>query len=198
MTSHVLWDTSVGNRFAYNSPEDHTGPLWIAALLGIVYVISALIVRVYVKRRILDWDDYLVMASSVRRRVLLLRQSLRIRGGCMLPVFGNLQRSVLRPWEKIPRRAENSTPRQSVLEYFREMNLYWTVLVGIFDAHSIPNWVLSCQVFNIRSAIQNLRKRQQQILRSLPLCYGVCNHWQYNLYSFERGGMFVRHVCKAL
>jgi len=124
MTSHVLWDTSVGNRFAYNSPEDHTGPLWIAALLGIVYVISALIVRVYVKRRILDWDDYLVMASSVRRRVLLLRQSLRIRGGCMLPVFGNLQRSVLRPWEKIPRRAENSTPRQSVLEYFREMNLY--------------------------------------------------------------------------
>lgn len=66
------WDTSVGNRFAFNGPDDHTGPLWIAALLGIIYTAGVLTLRIYIKRRVLGWDDYLIIASSVSISTLFL------------------------------------------------------------------------------------------------------------------------------
>jgi hypothetical protein len=63
--SYLPWDTSVGNRFIHYSSDNHSAPLWIAALLGTVYVISVLLLRAYIKRRVFGWDDYLITASSV-------------------------------------------------------------------------------------------------------------------------------------
>jgi hypothetical protein len=62
---YMPWDTSAGNRLSHYSPEDHSAPLWIASLLGMIYLIGVLLIRVYVKRRVMGWDDYLLIASSV-------------------------------------------------------------------------------------------------------------------------------------
>lgn len=66
----VPWDTSVGNRFAYFSPDDHSAPLWIAAILSFIYVIGVLVLRVFIKWRYLGWDDFLVAASTVSVRIV--------------------------------------------------------------------------------------------------------------------------------
>jgi hypothetical protein len=61
----VPWDTSVGNRFAHYSPEDHSAPLWIAAALSLIYVLGMLLVRTYLKWKVFGWDDILIILSTV-------------------------------------------------------------------------------------------------------------------------------------
>jgi hypothetical protein len=63
--SYLPWDTSAGNRFAHYSKDDHSATLWIATLLGMVYIVGILLLRIYIKRRVFGWDDYLIAASSV-------------------------------------------------------------------------------------------------------------------------------------
>jgi hypothetical protein len=63
--SYLAWDTSAGNRFAHYSSEDHGAPLWVAALLGMVYSLGVLLIRLYIKRRVFGWDDGLITASTV-------------------------------------------------------------------------------------------------------------------------------------
>ncbi|KAF2850850.1 hypothetical protein T440DRAFT_554651 [Plenodomus tracheiphilus IPT5] len=64
-SKNLPWDTSVGNRFAHQGPDNHSGPLWIAAILGMIYMVAVLILRLYIKRRVLGYNDYLIIASSV-------------------------------------------------------------------------------------------------------------------------------------
>ena len=59
------WDTSVRNRLVHYSSEDHRAPLWIAALLALVYSFGILLIRTHIKWRVLSWDDYLILASTV-------------------------------------------------------------------------------------------------------------------------------------
>jgi hypothetical protein len=63
--TYLPWDTSAGNRFAHYSSENHSAPLWIAALLGLIYMVGVLMIRAFIKRRVFGWDDYLITASSV-------------------------------------------------------------------------------------------------------------------------------------
>lgn len=62
----VPWDTSVGNRFARYLVDDHSAPLWIAVLLGFTYALGILIVRAVLKRRVLGWDDLMIVVGTVR------------------------------------------------------------------------------------------------------------------------------------
>ncbi|KAF2035232.1 hypothetical protein EK21DRAFT_107356 [Setomelanomma holmii] len=62
--SYLPWDTSVGNQLAHYSSEDHSAPLWAVAILGLIYVLGVLLLRAYIKRHVLGWDDYLITASS--------------------------------------------------------------------------------------------------------------------------------------
>jgi hypothetical protein len=62
------WDTSVGNRLVHYSSQDHRAPLWIAALLALVYSIGILLVRIYIKRRVFGLDDYAISTSTVGSR----------------------------------------------------------------------------------------------------------------------------------
>ena len=62
---YLPWDTSVGNRFAHYSPEDHSATLWIAAALGLTYVLFVVLIRIYIKWRVFGWDDGLIVASTV-------------------------------------------------------------------------------------------------------------------------------------
>jgi hypothetical protein len=63
--SYLPWDTSVGNRFAHYSSKNHSAPIWIAAIIGLIYTLGVLLLRAYIKRHVLGWDDYLITASSV-------------------------------------------------------------------------------------------------------------------------------------
>ncbi|KZM28293.1 hypothetical protein ST47_g559 [Ascochyta rabiei] len=63
--STIPWDTSVGNRFAHYSSRDHGATVWIATALGLTYVVGVLLVRVFIKRRIFGWDDWLILTSTV-------------------------------------------------------------------------------------------------------------------------------------
>lgn len=62
---YLPWDTSVGNRFAHYSPEDHSATLWIAAALGLTYVLFVVLIRIYIKWRVFGWDDGLIVASTI-------------------------------------------------------------------------------------------------------------------------------------
>ncbi|KAF2133572.1 hypothetical protein P153DRAFT_393382 [Dothidotthia symphoricarpi CBS 119687] len=62
--SYLPWDTSAGNRFANYSSHDHSAPLWIAALLGLIYVVGMLMIRVFIKWHVFGWDDCLIVAST--------------------------------------------------------------------------------------------------------------------------------------
>lgn len=64
-SSSTPWDTSTGNRFAHYSSEDHSAPLWIAAILSFTYVLGMLLVRTFLKWRVFGWDDFLVVFSTV-------------------------------------------------------------------------------------------------------------------------------------
>lgn len=55
----------VDNGFRNYSPGNHSALLSVATLLGMVYIIDVLLLRVYIKRRVFGWDDYLIIASSV-------------------------------------------------------------------------------------------------------------------------------------
>ncbi|KAL1612384.1 hypothetical protein SLS60_000610 [Paraconiothyrium brasiliense] len=58
-------DTSVGNRFAPYGPENHSAPLWIVSLLGLIYAVGVLMIRVFIKRRVFGWDDSLIVAGTL-------------------------------------------------------------------------------------------------------------------------------------
>lgn len=66
----VPWDTSLGNRFAHYSAEDHSAPLWIAALLSFTYVLGMLFVRAFLKWRVFGWDDSAMVLSTVSLKSL--------------------------------------------------------------------------------------------------------------------------------
>ncbi|KAF2121707.1 hypothetical protein BDV96DRAFT_218452 [Lophiotrema nucula] len=59
------WDTTVGNRFAPFTPDNHSAPLWIASLLGLIYVIGVLLIRLFIKVKVLGLDDWFIVASSL-------------------------------------------------------------------------------------------------------------------------------------
>ncbi|KAF2261346.1 hypothetical protein CC78DRAFT_521904 [Lojkania enalia] len=61
----VPWDTSVGNRFAPYTPNNHSAVLWIVALLGLVYVVGVLLIRVWIKIKVLGFDDWFIAISTV-------------------------------------------------------------------------------------------------------------------------------------
>ncbi|KAF9738730.1 hypothetical protein PMIN06_011150 [Paraphaeosphaeria minitans] len=58
-------DTSVGNRFAPYGPENHSAPLWIVSILGLIYAIGVLSIRLFIKRRVFGWDDSLIVAGTL-------------------------------------------------------------------------------------------------------------------------------------
>ncbi|KAF2441589.1 hypothetical protein P171DRAFT_446447 [Karstenula rhodostoma CBS 690.94] len=58
-------DTSAGNRFAPYGPENHSAPLWITSILGLIYAIGVLLVRLFIKRRVFGWDDSLIVAGTL-------------------------------------------------------------------------------------------------------------------------------------
>lgn len=64
--SYAPDDTSAGNRFAFETPDNHSASVWVATLLCMIYIIGTLLLRVYIKRHVFSWDDYLLTASSVR------------------------------------------------------------------------------------------------------------------------------------
>ncbi|KAH7064015.1 hypothetical protein BKA63DRAFT_176967 [Paraphoma chrysanthemicola] len=63
--SYLPWDTSVGNRFAHYSSKNHSAPIWVAAILGLIDTLGVLLLRAYIKRHVFGWDDYLITASTV-------------------------------------------------------------------------------------------------------------------------------------
>ncbi|KAF2625636.1 hypothetical protein BU25DRAFT_388559 [Macroventuria anomochaeta] len=63
-SSVLPWDTSVGNRFAHYSPENHSATVWIAAALALTYVVGVLLIRVFIKWRVFGWDDSLIVIST--------------------------------------------------------------------------------------------------------------------------------------
>lgn len=58
-------DTSAGNRFAPYGPENHSAPLWITSILGLIYAIGVLSIRLFIKRRVFGWDDSMIVAGTV-------------------------------------------------------------------------------------------------------------------------------------
>jgi hypothetical protein len=60
------WDTNAGNRFARYSPDNHSATVWIATALALTYVLGVLLVRIFIKWRVLGWDDGLVVIGTVR------------------------------------------------------------------------------------------------------------------------------------
>lgn len=58
-------DTTQGNRFAPYGPENHSAPLWIISLLGVVYSFGVLMIRIFIKRRVFGWDDSLIVVATV-------------------------------------------------------------------------------------------------------------------------------------
>ncbi|KAF1975933.1 hypothetical protein BU23DRAFT_456954 [Bimuria novae-zelandiae CBS 107.79] len=58
-------DTSVGNRFSPYGPENHSAPLWITSILGLIYAVGVLVIRIFIKRRVFGWDDTLVVAATL-------------------------------------------------------------------------------------------------------------------------------------
>ena len=64
-SSIVPWDTTVGNRFAHYSSENHSATVWIAAALALTYVVGVLLIRVFIKWRVFGWDDGLIVVSTV-------------------------------------------------------------------------------------------------------------------------------------
>lgn len=59
------WDTSAGNRFAPYTADNHSATLWIASLLGLIYVVGVLLIRLFIKIKVLGADDWLIAASTV-------------------------------------------------------------------------------------------------------------------------------------
>ncbi|KAJ4294248.1 hypothetical protein N0V90_007938 [Kalmusia sp. IMI 367209] len=57
-------DTSAGNRFAPYTTENHSAPLWIVSILGLIYAVGVLMIRVFIKRRVFGWDDSLIVAGT--------------------------------------------------------------------------------------------------------------------------------------
>lgn len=47
-------------------PDDHTGYLWIATILGVIYTFIVAAARLYVKFRVLGADDYILAFATVR------------------------------------------------------------------------------------------------------------------------------------
>ncbi|KAL6705998.1 hypothetical protein ACN47E_006100 [Coniothyrium glycines] len=89
MPSYAPDDTSAGHRFAYNSATDHRGPIWIATLLCMTYTLGSLLLRIYIKRHIFSWDDYLLTASSIVAlcQFCLCYAALKRGAGCSLHDF---------------------------------------------------------------------------------------------------------------
>lgn len=48
------------------SPNDHSGYLWIATILGVIYTFIVAVVRLYVKFGVLGADDYVLGLATVR------------------------------------------------------------------------------------------------------------------------------------
>lgn len=71
-------DTSVGNRFAPYGPENHSAPLWITSLLGLIYAVGVLCVRLFIKRRVFGWDDSLIAAGTVSTALSVLTFTLTL------------------------------------------------------------------------------------------------------------------------
>lgn len=49
------------------SLDDHSGYLWIATILGVIYTFVVALARFYVKFRILGTDDYILGLATVRQ-----------------------------------------------------------------------------------------------------------------------------------
>jgi len=64
--SPLPWDTNTGNRFSHYSPVNHSATVWIATALALTYVLGVLLVRIFIKWRVLGWDDGLVIIGTVR------------------------------------------------------------------------------------------------------------------------------------
>ncbi|ORY09607.1 hypothetical protein BCR34DRAFT_589210 [Clohesyomyces aquaticus] len=52
------------NRFAPYTDENHSATLWIASLLGLIYVVGVLVVRLFIKRRVFGFDDAFIIGST--------------------------------------------------------------------------------------------------------------------------------------
>ena len=59
--SPLPWDTNAGNRSAHYSPVNHSATVWIATALALTYVL----VRIFIKWRVLRRDDGLVAIGTV-------------------------------------------------------------------------------------------------------------------------------------
>lgn len=58
-------DTSVGNRFSPYGPQNHSAPLWITSILGLIYSLGVLLIRIFIKRRVFGWDDSLIVTATL-------------------------------------------------------------------------------------------------------------------------------------
>jgi hypothetical protein len=81
--SSLPWDTTVGNRFAHYSSTNHSAPVWIAAALGLTYVVGVLLIRVFIKWRVFGWDDILILISTVGTLYNTASSLLTIAGICI-------------------------------------------------------------------------------------------------------------------
>jgi hypothetical protein len=63
--SPLPWDTNAGNRSAHYSPVNHSATVWIATALALTYVLGVLLVRIFIKWRVLRRDDGLVAIGTV-------------------------------------------------------------------------------------------------------------------------------------
>ena len=59
------WDTSVGNRFAHYSPDDHSALLWIATLVSMIYAVGMFLLEVLLKRISHGREDGFMLLSLV-------------------------------------------------------------------------------------------------------------------------------------
>lgn len=63
--------TTAASAFSPVESDDHAGALWIVAILGLMYSFLSGAIRMYIKRRVYGWDDYILVLATVRFSFLL-------------------------------------------------------------------------------------------------------------------------------
>ena len=53
------------NRFSPVTPNDHAGSIWIASILCFVYTGITTLTRAYLRQKVYDIDDYLILGATV-------------------------------------------------------------------------------------------------------------------------------------
>jgi hypothetical protein len=59
----------ISNRLFTNTPDDRRGAILVTAVIGLVYVLLLLLLRIVARRRNFGGDDWIAVASTVRKLV---------------------------------------------------------------------------------------------------------------------------------